>query len=174
MFMRLVRSKFSAALIAGAAGLVPAVVAPNAASAQAMTLQGVWYVTTQPVNCDTGLAMGPPHRALVTYHAGGTLSDTSAVQAFIVGQRTDGHGVWSHTGRHTYTANWVAMIVLETPQNTPPGSPGFVPGWQVGTNTITLTGPDTFVMERGVSRFVNLAGDVYRVACASRVGERFE
>jgi hypothetical protein len=62
----------------------------NPAFAQAMTLQGTWLVVTQGRNCATNDPIGPPHRALVTFHAGGTLSDSSDVPAFAVGQRSQG------------------------------------------------------------------------------------
>ena len=172
MFIRFVRSKFGLALVAAAAGLAPVLTAAPT-FAQGMTLQGAWMVTTQQVNCATQVPMGPPHRALVSFHAGGTLSDTSAVPAFLVGQRSEGHGTWNHDGGHKYISNWVAMIVFETAPNTPPGSPGFVPGWQIATNAIELTGPDSFTSS-GVSRFVNLAGVEYRTGCATRTGERFK
>jgi hypothetical protein len=141
--------------------------------AQAMTVQGTWLVVTQPRNCATEAPMGPAHRAIVTFHAGGTLSDSSAVQAFAVGQRSEGHGVWRHDGGHSYAARWVAMIQFDTPAGTPPGSPGFVAGWQVATNTVVLSGPDSFT-STGVSEFFDLNGQVYRVGCASRVAERFK
>ena len=102
-----------------------------------------------------------------------TLSDSSAVQAFAVGQRSEGHGVWRHDGGHSYAARWVAMIQFDTPAGTPPGSPGFVAGWQVATNTVVLSGPDSFT-SNGVSEFFDLNGQVYRVGCASRVAERFK
>lgn len=173
MIIRFARSKFRVGLIAGAAAGLTSILVPAPAYAQAMTLQGVWVVETQGRDCATGAPLGPPHRALVSYHSGGTLSDSSAVPIFAVGQRSEGHGTWRHSGGHTYTANWVAMLVFETAPNTPPGSPGFQEGWQVATNTVTLTGPDSFT-STGVSQFANLARQVYRVGCASRVGERFK
>jgi hypothetical protein len=58
--------------------------------------------------------------------------------------------------------------------DTAPGtSPAFQAGWQIATQTITLTGPDNFTMT-GSSQFFNLNREVYRVGCASRVGERFK
>jgi hypothetical protein len=171
------RSRFGVAMIARAAcGAALLLGVPNPAFAQAMTLQGTWVVETQNRNCTTNAPMGTPHRALVSYHAGGTLSDSSSVPAFAVGQRSEGHGTWRHDGAHTYTANWVAMIQFDTVPGvppTPPGAPGFLSGWQVAANTITLTGPDTFTSV-GVSNFVNLSGEVYRVGCASRTAERFK
>lgn len=174
MKMPLLRLKFSVAMMARtAAGVALLLGGANQAFAQAMTLQGTWLVVTQQRNCTTDAPIGAPHRALVTYHAGGTLSDSSAVPSFAVGQRSEGHGIWSHDGGLTYTARWVAMLQFDTAPNTPPGSPGFQAGWQVATNTISLSGPDSFT-STGVSEFVNLSGQVYRVACASRSAERFK
>jgi hypothetical protein len=168
------RSRLGVAMIARAAcGAALLIGVPNPAFAQGMTLQGAWIVVTQNRNCTTDAPMGTPHRALVSYHAGGTLSDSSSVPAFAVGQRSEGHGTWRHAGGHTYGANWVAMLQFDTAAGTPPGSPGFQAGWQVAANTITLTGPDSFTSV-GVSNFVNLSGEVYRVGCASRTAERFK
>ena len=174
MKIRISRSKITGTMIARATGaLLIMLGVANHASAQAMTLQGTWFVVTQQRNCTTQAPIGAPHRAIVTYHAGGTLSDSSAVPGFAIGQRSEGHGTWSHDGGHTYAARWVAMLQFDTAPNTPPGSPGFQAGWQVATNNISLTGPDGFTSD-GVSEFVNLSGQVYRVACASRTAERFK
>lgn len=168
------RSQFRVGMIArAAAGAALMLGAATPAFAQAMTLQGAWLVRTQNRNCTTNAPIGTPHQAIVSYHAGGTLSDSSNVPVFAVGQRSEGHGIWRHAGGHTYTADWVAMMQFETAPGTPPGSPGFLAGWQVAANTITLTGPDSFTSV-GVSNFVNLSGEVYRVGCASRTAERFK
>lgn len=143
------------------------------AFAQGTTLQGVWGIVTQQRDCTTNAPIGPPHRALVTYHQGGTLSDSSAVPAFAAGQRSEIHGFWTHAGGLTYTVRFVTMILFDTPPNTPPGSPGFLTGWQVGSNTITLSGPDNFTAT-GISQFYDVNRQQYRTGCASRVGERFK
>ena len=174
MNMPLSRSKLSGATIVGATAAVALLLGvANHADAQAMTLQGTWLAVTQQRNCTTDAPIGAPHRAIVTYHAGGTLSDSSSVPGFAAGQRSEGHGIWGHEGGRTYAARWVAMIQFDTAPNTPPGSPGFQAGWQVATNQISLTGPDSFTSV-GRSEFVNLSGEVYRVGCASRTAERFE
>jgi len=174
MRMPLSGSKFGVTAMAGAAAALALLCGTaSPALAQARTLQGAWLVVTQPRNCTTNAPMGPPHRAIVSYHAGGTLSDSSAVPAFAVGQRSEGHGAWLHDGGLTYAVRWVSMIQFDTAPNTPPGSPGFQAGWQVATNTVVLSGSDTFT-STGVSEFFNLAGELYRVGCASRIGERFE
>jgi hypothetical protein len=64
------------------------------------------------------------------------------------------------------------MVQFDTAPGTPPGSPGFQAGWQIATQTITLTGLDSFTMT-GSSQFFNANREVYRTGCASRVGERF-
>jgi hypothetical protein len=141
--------------------------------AEAQTLQGVWGVLTQNRDCATNAAIGPPTRALVTYHLGGIVSESRNIPVFALGQQSESHGMWRHDGGLTYTGRVVTMINFETAPNTPPGSPGFQAGWQVATQTITLSGPDNFTMT-GVSQFFNLNREVYRVGCASRVAERFQ
>ena len=167
------RSKFVAALVTRiAAAVALSLAVANPGFAQARTLEGVWLVVTQQRNCTTNAPIGQPGPALVTFHSGGTLSDSSHGPAFAIGQRSEGHGLWRHDGGHTYAARWVAMIQFDTPAGTPPGSPGFLAGWQVATNAIELSGPDRFT-STGVSEFVDRSGNVYRVACASRDAERF-
>src|SRR5262245_55555206 len=103
MKMLLSRSKFGVAVMARAATAAALLLGvANSAFAQARTLEGAWLVVTQQRNCTTNAPIGLPHPALVTYHAGGTLSDSSDVPAFAVGQRSEGHGTWSHHGGLTY------------------------------------------------------------------------
>jgi hypothetical protein len=139
----------------------------------AQTLQGAWGVVTQPVDCTTNVPLGPPERGLVTYHLGGTFTESSGGLAFAPGQRSNGHGTWAATGGPGFNSRLVAMILFETAPNTPPGSPGFQAGWLVATHTITMSGPDNFTATASV-QFANLTRSVYRSACATRVGERFK
>lgn len=164
----------SAGLMAGAAvGVVVLLGAAGPARAQSSALEGVWGVVTQERNCATNAPLGPPTRALVTFHAGGTLTESRYVPVFATGQMSQAHGVWSHAGGATFTSRVVTMIQFDTPPNTPPNSPGFPAGWQIATQTITVTGPDSFTMT-GSSQFFDASRAVYRVGCASRVGERFK
>ena len=174
MKMTLSGSKLGVGAMAGTAVVVALLFGmASPVFAQARTLEGAWLVVTQQYNCTTNALIGAPHRALVSYHAGGTLSDSSAVPSFAVGQRSEGHGTWRHDGGQTYAIRWVAMLQFDTAPNTPPGSPGFQAGWQVATNTVVLSGADTFT-STGVSEFINLAGEVYRTGCASRNAQRFK
>ena len=140
---------------------------------EAQSLHGVWGVVTQDRDCVTNAPRGLPTRALVTYDAGGTVSESRYIPVFAPGQLSEAHGVWSHTGGVTYTGRVVTMVLFDTAPGTPPGSPGFQAGWQVATQTITLSGPDNFTMT-GSSQFYNANREIYRVGCASRVGERFK
>jgi hypothetical protein len=140
---------------------------------QAQPLEGVWGVVTQPVDCTTNAPFGPPERGLVTYHQGGTFTESSGGLAFAPGQRSPGHGTWASTGGPTYSGRLVAMILFDTAPNTPPGSPGFQAGWLVATHRVTLSGPDNFTATSTV-QFVNLSRSGYRSVCATRVGERFK
>jgi hypothetical protein len=165
-------SKSYAAVLANAA--VVAVVIAGSASpvlAQARGLEGVWGVVTQERNCTTNAALGPPTRALVTYHTGGTLSENRSIPVFATGQLSDTHGIWSHDGGATFSTRTVTMVQFETAPGTPAGSPGFQAGWLMNAQTITMSGPDNFT-STGSGQFFNLNREVYRVGCASRVGER--
>jgi hypothetical protein len=159
-----VRAVIGAAVLAGA-------VSP--AFGQSRTLEGVWGIVTQDRNCATNAAQGPPTRALVTYHAGGTLDESRFIPVFASGQLSESHGTWSQDGGLTYTGRVLTMIHFDTAPGTPPGLPVFQAGWMVATQTITLSGPDNYTMT-GRTEFFNLNREIYRVGCASRVAERFK
>jgi hypothetical protein len=157
---------------AAAAGMAMIVGASSPAYADAHRLRGVWGVVTQEVNCATNAPLGPSTRALVTYHADGTVSESRYVPVFAPGQLSTGHGTWRY-GRHgTFTGRVVSMVHFDSPATTPPGLPVFQAGWQVATQSITLQDRDNFTAT-GSSQFFNLEQEVYRVGCATRVGKRF-
>jgi hypothetical protein len=143
------------------------------AFAQGGALQGVWGVVTQERHCTTNAALGPTTRALVTYHGDGTVSESRYIPVFALGQLSDGHGTWRFDGGSTFSGRVITMVQFDTAPGTPPGSPGFQAGWLIASQTITMSGPDSFTMT-GSTQFYNLNRDVYRVGCASRVGERFK
>jgi hypothetical protein len=139
--------------------------------AQARALEGVWGIVTQDRNCATNAAQGSPTRALVTYHLGGTLDESRYIPVFAPGQLSESHGTWSHDGGLTYTGRVVTMIHFDTAPGTPP--PVFQAGWMIATQTITLTGADSYTMT-GVTQFFNANREIVRTGCASRVAERFK
>ena len=136
------------------------------------SIEGAWGVALQQRDCTTQAPIGPPLRALVTYHEGGTLTESSGALAFLPGQRSVSHGTWNRQGL-AHSDQTVTMLLFDTAAGTPPGSPGFQAGWQIARHDITLSGPDNLTAT-GTSEFYNLAGQVYRTTCATRTGERLK
>ena len=155
-----------------ALGVVVLLGSVRPALAQQRSLVGVWAIVTQERNCATGAAIGPTTRAMVTYNEGGTLTESTSIPVFAVGQRSDGHGAWSRGGPAHFTARTATMILFDTAPGTPPFSPGFLAGWQVATNAITFSGPDAFTAV-GSSQFYDVNRAFYREGCVTRTGERF-
>jgi hypothetical protein len=146
----------------------------QAASAQgsgAQALVGAWAIQVTLRDCSTGAALGPPFRSLVTFHQGGTLSESPASTAFAAGQRSDGHGLWTHDGGNRFIQKMIALILFETAPNLPV-SPGFFAGWQTVTHTIEVTG-DT-LSSSGTNGFFRTDRSLYRSGCSTATGERFK
>jgi hypothetical protein len=70
----------------------------NIASAQGheRTIQGVWRNMVTPVNCQTGVPLGPPFASLLTFNNGGTMSEYGINPGGSPVLRSPGHGVWEH------------------------------------------------------------------------------
>ena len=141
----------------------------QAGNSQARTLHGVWNLTVTVRSCDTGEALGPPFRSLVTFHRGGTISESVGSLSFAPNQRTPAHGLWAHDGALSYRLRMVAAILFDTD---PPTPAGFKAGWQVFDSKITLSDAD-HQTGTAVVRFYDLDGQVYRTVCPTHVGERF-
>ena len=147
----------------------------DAASAQqsgadAQTVQGVWYVQVTIRDCATGAALAPPVNSLVTFAAGGTLRESVSGGGFAPGQRTEGHGTWTHSGGQTYEQRFVMMINFTT---APGPGPGFEAGWMKVHHTVTMVDAD-HIESAGTNSFYRLNGEVYRSGCSTATGTRFE
>src|ERR1700730_4806991 len=95
--------RVATAFLAGALVLGTGISA-NAQSEQSpIGLEGTWRVQVTQYNCATG-ATRPPFWSLLSFARGGTLTETTSAPAFLPGQRTPGHGVWSSIGQNTYSA----------------------------------------------------------------------
>src|SRR3954471_23853213 len=114
-------------------------------------LEGAWTVQVTLRDCVTNAALGAPFNSLVSFHEGGTLSETAGSLGFAAGQRSPGHGAWTREGRHTFLQRMIALIVFDTPANLPgtpgfnpslPVSPGFRAGWQTVTHPLRLVDGD--------------------------------
>lgn len=160
------RSLSVAAITACLALTTPLPGLTGVALAQPPTLEGAWAVVITLVNCTTKQPIGaPPFRTLLTFHRDGTSSESVGTTSFAPGQRSNGHGTWSHDGGLTYKEKTVAMILFE--------ANSFLAGWQVINRHITMTDADHY-SGYGPSEFYDLNGQVYRTACAASVGERIK
>jgi hypothetical protein len=135
-------------------------------------LVGTWTVQVTLRDCATNAQLGPVLNSLVTFHRGGTLSESAGASAFERGQRSAGHGTWSHQAGRTYSQEMVALVLFDSPPN-PPASPGFFAGWQTVSHTVRLSDADNLT-STGTNAFYKLNGELYRTGCSTAVAQRFE
>jgi hypothetical protein len=135
-------------------------------------IQGVWLVQVTLRNCSTGAPLGPAFPSVVTFHEGGTVSETTISAAFAAGQRAPGQGIWDSLGHHTYSQKMIAQIAFDTPPN-PPVTPGFFAGASVVSQTVELIDRD-HLSSSGTNAFHRTDGSVYRTGCSTATGTRFE
>ena len=156
----------SLALVLAAAG--PSTAQPT--NAEARTLEGVWFVKVTVRDCTTGAALAPPVNSLVTVVPGGTIQESVSGGGFAVGQRSNGHGTWTHKGGLSYEQRFVAMINFSTG---PGPGPGFEAGWMKVTHTVELIDAN-HTESAGTNSFSRLNGELYRTGCSTAIGTRFE
>jgi hypothetical protein len=133
-------------------------------------------------DCATGAPLGAPINALVTFHGGGTLSESAGGLNFALGQRSPGHGTWTRIDGHTYRQRMVALVLFDTEPNLPgtpdfdpgaPVSPGFYAGWQKVDHTVELVDADHAV-SKGTNAFYKTDGTLYRTGCSTAAAERLD
>ena len=155
---------------------------PAMAEGRSGSLVGTWAVQVTLRNCATNAPLGPSFNSLVTFHRGGTLSESAGSLAFAIGQRSSGHGTWTREEGDTFSQRMVALILFDSAPNLPgtpgfnpaaPVSPGFFAGWQTVSHTVRLTGDDR-LMSSGTNAFYRTNGELYRSGCSTAVGERFQ
>jgi hypothetical protein len=180
---RLVVTRRIANLLGGTAALL--VTCTGIASAQSgaseQGLGGAWNVLVTVRDCASQAPLGPPFPSLVSFHRGGTLTESPGNQTFAPGQRTDGHGEWEHQGGGTYLQRVIALLRFSSAANLPgtpgfnpalPVTPGFQAGWQTITHTVEQTSADEFT-SAGTNAFFDASGQQYRTGCSTAVGRRF-
>jgi hypothetical protein len=148
--------------IAIAAVALVALAAAPVAHAQS-SIEGVWAVTATPRDCTTGAVLGAPVRALMTFHQGGTVTESVALLLAQPGQRSIGHGVWTQNGA-AFTERIATMILFD--------SAIFQAGWSVSTQTNTMTNANNFTSLGDVVLY-DINRQFLRRLCSTRVGERF-
>ena len=156
--------------LALASSLVTAAAAQGQPSgSQGRTVEGTWYVQVTPRICATGAPVPgvPLVSALVTFHAGGTMSETAGGTGFAPGQRSPGHGTWHHEEGQTFSQRFTALINFTTVLNFQEA------GWQVVDQVVSLIDSDHFESTGG-NVFYRADGSSYRTGCSTAVGTRFQ
>jgi hypothetical protein len=144
---------------------------------------GPWIVQVILTDCATGNPLpNAPFTSLVTFHHGGTLTETGGGPGFEPGQRSTGHGAWTHIGGRTYLQRMVVMINFTTAPNLPgtpgfnpalPIGPGFLAGTSIVTHKFTLSDAD-HASSYGTNEFFKTNGESYRSGCSTAVAVRFK
>ena len=173
---RVAAAAAAAILVSGSVALAHPEHSPDRKS-----LEGAWFVRVTLRACDTNASLGS-FLSLVTYHDGGTISETTSSSGFAIGQRSPGQGVWEFEGHRTYSQRMVSLINFDTAPNLPgtpgfnpalPVTPGFFAGWVVVTHTVQLTDAD-HATSSGTNAFYKADGTIYRTGCSTAVATRFE
>lgn len=177
MKMKIARTTWAGGVLTAGAGVafVLFLAATSAfaqqSGSQARTVEGTWYVQVTPRNCDTGAQIAPVVNSLVTFAQGGTMNESAGGGAFAPGQRSGGHGTWTHAGGHTFTQRFVALILFTTPPTA--FGPGFEAGWQTVEHTVEVIDAD-HIASAGTNSFYRSTGEVYRTGCSTATGRRFQ
>ena len=99
----------------------------------------------------------------------GTVHESVGGGGFAAGQRSDGHGTWTHNGGHTYDQRFVSLNNFAT---SGPG-PSFEPGWMKVQHTVEVIDADR-IESAGANSFHSQNGQVYRTGCSTATGTRVE
>jgi hypothetical protein len=157
----------AAALLLGALALATAVTA-NAQSEQSPNgLEGTWRVKVVQYNCANPAITFPPFYSLLSFHRGGTETETTSNPALLPGQRTSGHGFWKLVGDGQYLMAVEAFILFDSP-TTPPG---LKTGTQKIVQAVVVTDDNHFASD-GTVNFFATDGTNYRSGCAKSFGTR--
>jgi len=167
---------FAAAMMSGSVGLAHSN-RPNGRD----TIEGAWLVRVTLRDCSTNVSLGS-FSSLVSFHDGGTISETTTSSAFAIGQRSPGHGRWEFEGHRTYSQRMIGLINFDTAANLPgtpgfnpalPVTPGFLAGWSIVTHTLEVTDED-HATSSGTNEFYKADGTLYRSGCSTAAATRFE
>jgi hypothetical protein len=130
-------------------------------------LEGTWRVQVTQYNCANPSMTRPPFYSLLTFHRGGTETETTSNPALLPGQRTSGHGFWKSAGDNQYFMATEAFILFDSP-TTPPGLKA---GSQKILQSILVTDENHFVSD-GTVNFFKTDGTNYQSGCAKSAGVR--
>jgi hypothetical protein len=139
------------------------------------SLQGTWRVQVTQYNCATGTPL-PSFWSLLSFHRGGTESESTSNPALQPGQRTSGYGFWkpAHEGgdfcstdpKADYFSATDAFILSDSPTN----PPGLKKGVQKIVQCITMKDYDSWTSNAIVTFFNN--DGTTTAGCAKAAGVR--
>ena len=129
---------------------------------QARKLGGTWRVQVAQRICQTGVVIRT-FPATLTFAEGGTLVGTTT--AFPPALRGPDHGIWQHTGDHTFSA--VTEAFLFNPA-------GLWTGTQQITQTIEIKDNADEFNSNAAIQFFDSNGNVTLTGCATAVATRME
>ena len=93
------------------------------------------------------------------------MTETTDNPMFYPAFRGPGHGVWSHTGRRTYSADSLAFVTVN----------GALAKTQKISQTIEIgDDPNQFTTTEASVQFFDPSGNLLVSGCASAVGQRFQ
>jgi hypothetical protein len=111
-FLRCV-SYTTVAILTVAFALTPTATAQSVATA-GPSLQGTWRVQVTLYKCSDPQVTIPPFWSLVSFHQGGTETETTSNPGLQPGQRTAGEGFWKPKGANTYFSTSEAFILFDS------------------------------------------------------------
>ncbi len=129
------------------------------------TIEGVWQVTRQGVNCqDPNQQLGPSFPAIMTFHRDGTV--TGATKSPVTGPfDTPEYGLWQ---REPGTQNYSFRVV-----NYRYDGNGIFVGSVVPTANVSLTDANSFTYSATIQIF-DANGNLIATLCGRATGTRFE
>jgi len=137
---------------------------------RANIIADTWRVEVRQSDCVTGV-QGPPFQSFLTFDRSGTLTGTTAAPAFLPGQRSPDHGIWSHKHGVKYSATSEAFLLFDSEPRPP--FPGFRAGRQRISQSIELKNHAEFTSVALVE-FFDTNGNIVMTGCANAIGRRFE
>ncbi len=139
--------------------------AQNASSsAPDKTLEGVWRTEITPRDCQTGAPSAGTAPGLLTFHQGGTSSET-AFSPLGPASRSPGHGIWRRIDSSRYAGSIVFLGF---------NSDRTFAGRRVITQNIQLDRSGDLFYDTATLQIYDLNNNVIATTCATAVGTRFE
>ncbi len=144
------------------AKLSPKAKAQTQAESNGSSLVGTWLFQITLESCATKAPVGEPFYSLLTFDAGGAMTETTSNAMFYPDERGPAHGVWSHVGSSTYKATQLAFITQD----------GVLQKLQTVEQTIKLKDNNALKTTSANVVFTAPDGTVLMQGCASATGQR--